>query len=109
MAAPKPVRALRSDRLKVFTGNSNPTLATEICACLGVELGSAPIRSFADGEVYLQIKENVRGADCFIIQPTSFPANDNLMELLLLMDALRRASSAILPPRAPTAPSSDRP
>ena len=93
MAAPKPVRAMRSERLKVFTGNSNPTLASEICACLGVELGSAPIRSFADGEVYLQIKENVRGADVFIVQSTCTPVDRHIMELLLMTDALNRASA----------------
>lgn len=84
---------MRSDRLKVFTGNSNPTLATEICACLGVPLGAAPVRSFADGEVYLQIKENVRGADVFIVQSTCTPVDRHIMELLLLIDALKRASA----------------
>ena len=84
---------MRSDRLKVFTGNSNLTLATEICACLGVPLGSAPVRSFADGEVYLQIKENVRGADVFVVQSTCTPVDRHIMELLLLTDALKRASA----------------
>src|SRR3989338_7819254 len=80
--------------MKVFSGNSNIPLAEEICAILNIPLGRAFIGRFPDGEVEIKIEENVRGADCFIVQPTSFPANDNLMELLLLMDAMRRASAA---------------
>src|SRR5688500_19004850 len=101
MAAPKPARAMRSDKLKVFTGNANPALAQSICECLSVELSCAPVRQFADGEVYLQIQENVRGADVFVVQPTCTPVERNLMELLLLIDALKRASAdritAVLP------------
>src|SRR6516162_5931642 len=101
MAAPKPVRAMSSDRLKIFTGNANPALADEICQCLGIELGRAMVKLFSDGEIYLQIQENVRGADVFVIQPTCTPVDRHLMELLLMMDALKRASAgrvtAVLP------------
>jgi ribose-phosphate pyrophosphokinase len=89
------------DRLKIFTGNANPALAQEICGALGVPLGRAMVKQFSDGEIYLQIKENVRGADVFIIQPTCTPVERNLMELLLMIDALKRASAdritAVLP------------
>jgi ribose-phosphate pyrophosphokinase len=101
MAAPKPVSAMTNDRLKIFTGNANPALAQEICQALGMELGRAMVKQFSDGEIYLQIKENVRGEDVFIIQPTCTPVERNLMELLLMMDALKRASAeritAVLP------------
>ena len=101
MAAPKPVSAMTNDRLKIFTGNANPALAQEICQALGMELGRAMVRQFSDGEIYLQIKENVRGEDVFIVQPTCTPVERNLMELLLMMDALKRASAeritAVLP------------
>jgi ribose-phosphate pyrophosphokinase len=101
MAAAKPVLAMTNDRLKIFTGNANPALAQEICQALGMELGRAMVRQFSDGEIYLQIKENVRGEDVFIIQPTCTPVERNLMELLLMMDALKRASAeritAVLP------------
>jgi len=80
-------------RLKVFSGNANPALAREICVQLRVPLGKAYVGRFPDGEVRLQILENVRGADVFVIQPTSNPVNDNLMELLVMLDALRRASA----------------
>jgi ribose-phosphate pyrophosphokinase len=101
MAAPKPLLAMTNDRLKIFTGNANPALAQEICQVLGLELGKAMVTHFSDGEIYLQIKENVRGADVFIIQPTCTPVDRNLMELLLMIDALKRASAervtAVLP------------
>ena len=101
MAAPKPVRAMRFNYFKVFTGNANPALASEICYELGCPLGAANVRAFSDGEVHLQIQENVRGADVFVIQPTCTPVDRNLMELLLMMDALKRASAeritAVLP------------
>jgi ribose-phosphate pyrophosphokinase len=90
-----------NDRLKVFTGNANPVLAQEICDRLSIPLGSAMVRSFLDGEVYLQIQENVRGADVFVVQPTCKPVDRNLIELLLMMDALKRSSAdritAVLP------------
>jgi ribose-phosphate pyrophosphokinase len=103
MAAPNTRRAMTHDRLQIFTGNANPELSKEICHFLGVgvELGRAMIKQFADGEIYLQIQENVRGGDVFIIQPTCTPVDSNLMELLLMIDALKRASAeritAVLP------------
>src|SRR5207249_9191502 len=84
MAAPKPVRAMNPDRLKIFTGSANPALADELCRCLGISLGKASLRQFADGEIYLQIQENVRGTDVFVIQPTCTPVDRHLMELLLM-------------------------
>ena len=81
------------DRIQVFTGNANPALSDEIAQHLHMPLGNAMVRRFADGEIHLQIQENVRGADVFVIQSTSFPANDHLMELLIIIDALRRASA----------------
>jgi ribose-phosphate pyrophosphokinase len=101
MAAVKPIRALTPDRLKVFSGTANLELAHEICAELGLELGKLMIETFSDGEVYLQFQENVRGADVFLIQPTCRPVDHNLMELLLMIDAAKRASAdritAVLP------------
>jgi len=89
------------ERVKVFTGNANAPLAREICEFLALPLSAASVKNFADGEIYLQIQENVRGADVFVVQPTSKPVDRNLMELLLMMDALRRASAdritAVLP------------
>ena len=79
--------------LKIFTGNAHPALAREICAALGVPLGAAQVGRFPDGEVRLQVLENVRGADVFVIQPTCRPVNDNLVELLVMLDALSRASA----------------
>jgi ribose-phosphate pyrophosphokinase len=101
MAAAKPVRAMRFDRLKVFTGNANPTLAANICGALGCTLGASTVKPFSDGEIHLQIEENVRGADVFVVQPTCTPVDRHLMELLLMIDALKRASAervtAVLP------------
>jgi ribose-phosphate pyrophosphokinase len=89
------------DRVKIFSGRANPALADEICAALGLPLGKLSIKSFADGETYTQSQENVRGADVFVVQPTSKPVNQHLVELLLIMDALRLASAdritAVLP------------
>jgi ribose-phosphate pyrophosphokinase len=79
--------------LKLFSGNAHPALAKEIAKELKTSIGEASVGRFPDGEVEVKITENVRGADCFVIQPTSYPANDNLMELLLMVDALRRASA----------------
>ncbi|HZO81707.1 MAG TPA: ribose-phosphate pyrophosphokinase [Candidatus Binataceae bacterium] len=81
------------DELEIFTGNSNPALAREVCEYLGVHLGEAEVGHFPDGEVMVEVRENVRGGDCFVIQSICTPPNENLMELLLLMDALRRASA----------------
>ncbi len=107
MAAPKPQRnsrpsrAMRFDRLKIITGNANRGLASEIADRLFVDLGDARVSNFSDGESYIQIKENVRGADVFVIQPTCNPVNHHVMELLLIIDALRRSSAdritAVLP------------
>ncbi|HTW89787.1 MAG TPA: ribose-phosphate pyrophosphokinase [Candidatus Binataceae bacterium] len=82
------------DELEIFTGNSNPALAREVCENLQVRLGQAEVGRFPDGEVMVEIRQNVRGGDCFVLQSICTPPNDNLMELLLLMDALRRASAA---------------
>jgi len=79
--------------LKVFTGNANPALAREICDCLGIQLGSADVKTFSDGEIQIKINDNVRGADTFVVQPTSPPVDRNLMELLIMVDAIRRASA----------------
>ena len=80
-------------RLKIFTGNANPALAREICDYLGLPLGEAFVGRFNNGEVQIMIDESVRGKDVFIIQPTSYPVNDNLMELMVMADALKRASA----------------
>jgi len=81
------------DRLKVFAGNANRPLAEEIAAYVGTSLGLAEIRRFSDGEISVAIEESVRGADVFVIQPTCYPVNENLMELLIMIDAVRRASA----------------
>ncbi len=87
--------------LKLFTGNANRPLAQEIAEYLGLGLGEVEVSRFSDGEVFVQINENVRGADVFLIQPTSPPVNDTLMELLVMLDAFKRASAqritAVLP------------
>jgi len=82
------------DKLKIFAGNSNLDLAREICSHLALPLGKANVKTFSDGEVMVEVGENVRGRDAFIIQSTSAPANNNLMELLVMTDALKRASVA---------------
>jgi ribose-phosphate pyrophosphokinase len=79
--------------MKVFAGNSNRRLAEAICGYLNVPLGKASVRRFADQEIFVEIQENVRGEDVFVVQSTSFPANDHLMELLIMIDALRRSSA----------------
>ncbi|MGO9450610.1 MAG: ribose-phosphate diphosphokinase [Candidatus Binataceae bacterium] len=81
------------DALEIFTGTSNPALAREVCEHLQVRLGEAEVGRFPDGEVMVEIHENVRGGDVFVIQSTCSPPNESLMELLLVMDALRRASA----------------
>ena len=81
------------DKLLVFSGNAHPKLAKDICKYLDVSVGDVLVGRFSEGEVRVKINENVRGKDVFIIQPTCPPVNDNLMELLILIDALRRASS----------------
>ncbi|MGH9354311.1 MAG: ribose-phosphate diphosphokinase [Terriglobia bacterium] len=87
------IRERNHGALKVFSGNAHPALAKEICTQLGVKLGGAHVGRFPDGEVRLQILENVRGTDVFVIQPTCQPVNDNLVELLIMLDAFRRASA----------------
>src|SRR6202790_293819 len=83
----------KNGSIKLVAGNANPTLALEIANWLHLPLTKAIVRRFADMEIFVQIQENVRGSDVFIIQSTSFPANDHLMELLIITDALRRASA----------------
>lgn len=80
--------------MKLFTGNANPGLAQEIANYLGIPVGDAVVSRFSDGEISVAINESVRGADVFVIQPTCSPVNDNLMELLIMMDAFRRASAS---------------
>ncbi|NLS04494.1 ribose-phosphate pyrophosphokinase [Rhizobium sp. P32RR-XVIII] len=79
--------------MKVFAGNSNRHLAEAICNYLNVPLGKASVRRFADQEIFVEIQENVRGEDVFVVQSTSFPTNDHLMELLIMIDAMRRSSA----------------
>ena len=87
--------------MKIFSGTANPTLARAICKSIGSDLGQCTITPFPDGETFVKIEENVRGEDVFIVQPTSPPTNHNLMELFIMIDALRRASAtritAVLP------------
>jgi ribose-phosphate pyrophosphokinase len=80
--------------LKVFTGSAHPALAREICSVLGIDLGEADVRRFADGESYCHILENIRGTDVFVIQPTCPPVDANLIELLVMIDAFKRSSAA---------------
>jgi len=87
-------RRTSGTELKVFSGNANKPLAEEICRHLKIPLGKANLTTFCDGEYYLQIMENVRGRDVFVIQPTCSPVNNNLMELLLMIDAFKRSSAA---------------
>jgi len=99
-SAPKPARSLFTE-YKVFSGTANPALASDICRALNVPLGETMIKCFADGETHLQIQENVRGADVFLVQPTCSPVDHHLVELLLMIDAFKRASAeritAVLP------------
>jgi ribose-phosphate pyrophosphokinase len=81
------------DDLKIFTGNANRPLAEKICKHLGIPLGEAVVGRFSDGEISVEFRENVRGKDVYVLQPTSIPCNENLMELLVMMDALKRASA----------------
>ena len=80
-------------KLKLIAGNANPVLAQQISQELGIELSAAKIARFSDGEIQVKIVDGVRGADCYIIQPTCFPVNENVMELLVIADALKRASA----------------
>jgi ribose-phosphate pyrophosphokinase len=89
------------DRLRIFTGNANPALARAICQHLSCSLAASEVKTFSDGELHVQINENVRGADVFVVQPTCTPVDKHIMELLLMIDALKRASAdritAVLP------------
>ena len=89
----KPQRARVDDKFKIFCGSANEPLCDEVCAFLGMTRGQACVTRFADGEAYVQIQENVRGADVFVLQPTCHPVDQHLMELLLMLDALKRASA----------------
>ncbi len=82
--------------LTIFSGNANRELAQSICRYVDTPLGDAEVTRFADGEIYVEIKENVRGVNCFVVQPTCSPVNDNLMELLVMIDALKRASAGTI-------------
>lgn len=85
---------LRGQEIKVFSGNANTALAKEICQRMNLPLGNAVVGQFSDGEINVQIVDNVRGMDVFVVQPTSSPVNGHLMELLIMIDALKRASAA---------------
>ena len=96
-AAPERKRSGRlseAKRFKIFSGEANQALAEEVCRFVGVPLGETRMQRFSDGEVYFQLLENVRGADVFVIQPTCFPVDQHLVELLIMIDALKRASAA---------------
>src|SRR4051812_15322364 len=82
------------DRLMVFTGNANPRLAHEVAKHLNLSIGRAIVGKFSDGEVMVELLENVRGKDVFVLQSTCAPTNDNLMEMLVMIDALKRSSAA---------------
>lgn len=79
--------------IKIFTGNANPELAKEICDYLGIDLGDSVVSKFSDGEINVEIDESVRGKDVYIVQPTCEPGNEHIMELLIMVDAIRRASA----------------
>lgn len=81
------------DHMKIFSGNANPELAQEICDYMGIPLGESVVSHFSDGEINVEIDESVRGKDVFIVQPTCEPGNNNIMELLIMIDAVRRASA----------------
>jgi ribose-phosphate pyrophosphokinase len=81
------------ERFKIFTGTAAPQLAERICSYLGVHMGNAQLGRFSDGEIHFQILENVRGADVFVVQPCCDPVDRHLLELLLMIDAFKRASA----------------
>src|SRR5512140_3549314 len=85
---------LRGQEIKIFSGNANAALAKEICQRMNLPLGNAVVGHFSDGEINVQIVDNVRGMDVFVVQPTASPVNRHLMELLIMIDALKRASAA---------------
>ena len=81
------------ERMRIFTGNANPKLAQSVCRHLNLSLGRAVVGKFSDGEVMVELLENVRGRDCYVLQSTCYPTNDNLMEVVIMVDALKRASA----------------
>ena len=87
---------IQRGELKLLSGNANPKLSESIAKALGVELGESEIEKFSDGEIKIKINESIRGKDVYIVQPTSYPTNDNLMELLIIVDACRRASAGYI-------------
>ena len=87
--------------MKLFTGNANPDLAQAVCRSLGIPLAQATVATFSDGECSVEIGENVRGTDCYVLQSFSSPANTHLMELLIMIDALKRASARLITPVIP--------
>ena len=87
--------------MKIFSGNANPQLAQRIAEYIGEPMGSVKISRFPDGEIFVKIVENIRGQDVFIVQPTCYPPNENLMELLIMIDAAKRASAARITPVIP--------
>ena len=89
----KPQRARVDDRFKIFCGTANEALCEDVCKFLELTRGQAQVTRFKDGEAYVQIQENVRGADVFVVQSTCHPVDQHLMELLLMIDALKRASA----------------
>jgi ribose-phosphate pyrophosphokinase len=91
--AERKTRARVDEKFKIFSGTANAQLADEVCQFLGMQRGQALVKRFADGEVYVQIQENVRGCDVFVMQPTCRPVDEHLMELLLMIDAFKRASA----------------
>src|SRR2546430_4645312 len=99
--ATRSASVVNDDRFKIFSGTANPILAESICRHLDVPLGKALLGRFSDGEIYFQILENVRGADVFVVQPCHAPVDSHLLELLLMIDAFKRASAwritAVLP------------
>lgn len=97
----KPQQRRVDEKFKIFSGTANPALADEVCAYLGLERGQTQIQRFQDGEKYVQLLENVRGADVFILQPTCYPVDEHIIELLLFIDALKRASARRITPVVP--------
>src|SRR5512143_432802 len=87
-------RPMAFERMRIFTGNANPKLAEAVCKHLNISLGRCVVDRFSDGEVMVELMENVRGRDVFILQSTCAPTNDNLMEIMVMVDALKRASAA---------------
>ena len=87
---------MAQESFMIFTGTANPKLAADVASHLGIPLGKMSVGRFSDGEVMVEINENVRGKDVFVLQPTCAPTNDNLMEIMVMVDALRRASAGRL-------------